>query len=372
MMTNEDLQSKTISFLRFPLIVGVVLIHSHFSTVVINGVDLIEGGHFPAYTLISYLFSDIFSRIAVPLFFFISGFLFFYKAGSFTKQAYCQKLKKRARTILVPYLLWNLLVVLFFFLSQSFFSGLMSGKSKLICDYDISDWLWTFWNTDMINSPTTITADKGGSPICYQFWFIRDLMVVMLFSPLVYFLVKKLRQYAVVCLGVLWIFGCWFEVADISLTAFFFFSAGAYFSIHGKNFVEIMKPFLAITAMLYILIAVIELCFRGEAWCPYLHNMGILVGIVLAVSLSAHFLGRGIWHTNTFLSDSSFFIYAYHGMLLAFGIRFFFKMMPPHTDGIALALYVFFPLITILVGLLFYYLLKKYLPVVTSVITGGR
>ena len=61
MMTNEDLQSKTISFLRFPLIVGVVLIHSHFSTVVINGVDLIEGGHFPAYTLISYLFSDIFS-----------------------------------------------------------------------------------------------------------------------------------------------------------------------------------------------------------------------------------------------------------------------------------------------------------------------
>lgn len=370
MMTNEDLQSKTISFLRFPLIVGVVLIHSHFTTIVISGVDLMEGGHFPAYTLISYLFSEIFSRIAVPLFFFISGFLFFYKVGSFTGQTYCQKLKKRAKTILVPYLLWNLLVVLFFFLSQSFFPGLMSGKNKLICDYNISDWLWTFWNTNMINPPTT--ADKGAYPICFQFWFIRDLMVVMLFSPLVYFLVKKLRHYAVVCLGILWVFGWRFDVVGFSSAAFFFFSAGAYFSIHGKNFVETMRPFLATSAALYILITIIELCFRGEAWCPYLHNMGILAGIVLAVTLTAHCLGKGTWHTNTFLSDSSFFIYAYHAMPLAFIIKFFFKMIQPHTDGMVLALYVLCPLITILVGLPLYYLLKKYLPVVTSVITGGR
>lgn len=370
MMTNEELQSKTISFLRFPLIVGVVLIHSHFNSVVINGVDLMEGGHFPVYTVISYLFSGIFSGIAVPLFFFISGFLFFYKVGSFTKQTYCQKLKKRARTILLPYILWNLLVVLFFFLSQSFFPGLMSGKNKLICDYEISDWLWAFWNTNMINPPTT--ADEGAFPICYPFWFIRDLMVVMLFSPLVYFLVKKLRHYAVVCLGALWLFGWWFDVVGFSLTAVFFFSTGAYFSIHGKNFVEIMKPFLAASAVLYILITLIELCFRGEAWCSYLHAMGILIGIVLAVTLSAHFLEKGMWHANALLSDSSFFIYAYHAMPLAFIIKFLFKMIQPHTDGMVLALYVFCPLITILVGLALYYLLKKYLPAVTSVITGGR
>lgn len=58
MMTNEELQSKTISFLRFPLIVGVVLIHSKLDMVVINGVNLMDGGHFPIYMVTSYLFSD--------------------------------------------------------------------------------------------------------------------------------------------------------------------------------------------------------------------------------------------------------------------------------------------------------------------------
>lgn len=370
MMTNEELQSKTISFLRFPLIVGVVLIHSHFNEMVINGVDLLKGGNFPVYTNISYLFSSIFSAIAVPLFFFISGFLFFYKTTSFTGQTYCQKLKKRAKTILVPYLFWNLLVILFFFLSQTFLPGLMSGRNRLICDYGVSDWLWAFWNTNMINPPTG--ADLGAYPICYQFWFIRDLMLVMLFSPLVYFLVKKLRQYAVLGLGILWLFGWRFDVVGFSITALFFFSAGAYFSIHGKNFVEMMKPYLPAAAILYFLIAIVTLCFRGEAWCTYLHRIGILVGIVLAITLSAHFLARGKWHTNTFLSDSSFFIYAYHGMPLAFVLKFFFKLVYPHADGTMLMLYVLCPVITILIGLILYYLLKKYLPTFTSVITGGR
>ena len=39
-MTDEELQSKSIDFLRFPLIVGVVLIHAHFSNVIMNGVNV--------------------------------------------------------------------------------------------------------------------------------------------------------------------------------------------------------------------------------------------------------------------------------------------------------------------------------------------
>ena len=370
MMTNEELQSKTIGFLRFPLIVGVVLIHSYFNEVVINGVDLMADGHFPIYTQVSYLFSEILSRIAVPLFFFISGFLFFYKVSAFTKSVYFQKLKKRVRTILVPYVLWNLLVALLFFLTQSCFPELTSGRNKLICDYGISDWLWTFWNTNMINP--SITRDGGAYPICYQFWFIRDLMVVMIFSPLVYFLVKRLRHYAVLCLGMLWLFGWWFDVVGFSSDASFFFSAGAYFSIHRKNFVEAMKPFWGVSAILYVLTTVMELCLKEVSWYSYLHQIGILIGIVAIVTLSAHLLRKGTWHTNAFLSDSSFFIYAYHAMPLAFSVKLLFKMIQPHTDGMLLALYVVCPLVTILIGLLLYYLLRKFLPQLTSVLTGGR
>lgn len=246
----------------------------------------------------------------------------------------------------------------------------MSGKNKLICDYNITDWLWAFWNTNMINLPTG--PDLGALPIGYQFWFIRDLMVVMLFSPIVYFLVKKLRQYAVLGLGVLWLFGWWFEVVGFSITALFFFSAGAYFSIHGKNFAEVMKPFLPAIAILYFPMVIVELCFRNEIWCTYLHSIGILFGILLAITLSAYFLKKGKWHVNYFLSDSSFFIYAYHAMPLIFVIKFFLKSVQSYTDGMILVLYVLCPLVTILVGLAFYYLLKKYLPTFTSIITGSR
>lgn len=366
-MTNEELQSQTISFLRFPLIVGVVMIHSYFSEVVINGVDLVKNGFFPIYSTVSFLFSQIVSRVAVPLFFFISRFLFFFKINSFTSHVYLQKLKKKAQTILVPYIFWNLLVIAFFFMSQTFLPGLMSGKNMLIADYSISDCFWAFWNTKMIN-PTIAEA----YPICYQFWFIRDLMVVMLFSPLIHFLLAKLHQYAVLCLGVLWFFGWGINVSGFSLMAFFFFSTGAYFSIYRKNFVATMKPLFPTIIILYALIVIVELCFFNQTWCRYLHNIGILVGIPTAITLTAHFIYKGKWQTNPFLSGSSFFIYAYHAMPLAFVIKFLFKLLKPYSDGMLLALYVLCPTITILIGLFIYKLLKKYLPRTTALITGGR
>ena len=76
-MTNEELQSKTIDFLRFPLIVGVVLIHAHITGMTIKGNDVLRGNSFPVCDTISYFFSEVVARMAVPLFFFISGFLFF-------------------------------------------------------------------------------------------------------------------------------------------------------------------------------------------------------------------------------------------------------------------------------------------------------
>ena len=78
-ITDSELQSKTIDFLRFPLIVGVVLIHSLLGSVSIQGQQMMAGGDFSLYSNVSYLFSGIIARIAVPLFFFFSGFLFFYR-----------------------------------------------------------------------------------------------------------------------------------------------------------------------------------------------------------------------------------------------------------------------------------------------------
>lgn len=367
MKTNELLQSKTIAFLRFPLIVGVVLIHSKMSDVVIGGVTLVNVADYPFFDYFTYLFSEIFARIAVPLFFFISGFLYFYKPDVFDGRVYLQKMKKRDRTILVPYLCWNLLIMFLFLFADNFFPGLFSGRNKPVSDYSWSDWLWAFWNTQEID-----INREGAFPVNYPFWFIRDLMVVMLFSPVVYLLVKKLKAYSVLLLGCLWLTGFWVNWVGFSITAFFFFSAGAYFGIHKKNFVEPLKSKLMGLALIYAIFVVLELCFRDVEELGYVHNVGILFGMAFAIGLTAYFLEKGSWRVNTFLSESSFFVYAYHAMPLAFIIKLAFKAIQPQSGGTLWLLYILCPTIAVLIGLVLYYILKRCIPRFTAIITGGR
>lgn len=361
-MTNEELQSKTIDFLRFPLIVGVVLIHAHFSEVNINGVNvnILHGYSFPIYDTISYLFSNLIARIAVPLFFLISGFLFYYRSENFSLSVYRHKLKNRGRSILVPYLFWNLVVILLFFLSQTFIPGLMSGANKLIRDYSLTDWLAAFWNT------------SSNDPICYQFWFLRDLIIMILFSPLIYILVKYFHWLSVFVLGMLWYFNWWFSLPGFSITAFFFFSAGACFSVRNCNFIALLKPYLFPSAVFYSLLAVACIFFREQPWVNFIHPLSILTGIILAISLSAHYIERGKWAVSTFLVGGTFFIYAFHGMPLALILKLAIKHLPISNDMIFLSIYLLSTGFIILAGLGIYYLLKKWFPRFLSVTTGGR
>lgn len=363
----DDLQSKTISFLRFPLIVAVVFIHSTFFDIQIGGNQIVDTTQYSIFYNISNLFSHIIAGIAVPLFFMISGFLFFYTTKEFSLNTYFNKLKKRSKSILIPYVFWNLIVLLLFFLVQTIFSGLLSGNSKLIKDYSFTDYLWAFWDTSQINIDTI-----GKFPINTPLWYIRDLIVVMLFSPIIYFLIKRLKEFVVFALGVFWILDYWFKVPGFSIMAFFFFTFGAYFGINKLNFVERIKPFKDSSLIIYILLVLLELIFKDKNWITYIHNLGIIVGIVLLVNITSHFISNGKWKVNYNLTNSSFFIFAYHAMPLLFLIKITFKFLQPSSNIMLLILYFILPTIIILFGLLLYNILKKFLPKFTSFITGSR
>jgi hypothetical protein len=51
--------SKTIDFLRFPLIVGVVFIHTDFSNIIIQGSKQVNILHFPVFAHVFFLFSKL-------------------------------------------------------------------------------------------------------------------------------------------------------------------------------------------------------------------------------------------------------------------------------------------------------------------------
>ena len=93
--------SKIIDFIRFPMACAVVLLHTPGKYTNWSHYTLDDLKYFSLYDHMS-LISNIICQIAVPIFFLISGYLFYNKEKSYT-----QKLRKRTKTILMPYFIWN-------------------------------------------------------------------------------------------------------------------------------------------------------------------------------------------------------------------------------------------------------------------------
>lgn len=104
---NKKYLTETIGVLRFPLMVCVVLIHVK----VPNQEEYLLVDIFDRYVVESFV------RIAVPLFFFISGFLFFCRVNEFGKSEYWNKLKKRVKRIFVPFVFWGMLFMIIKYVS---------------------------------------------------------------------------------------------------------------------------------------------------------------------------------------------------------------------------------------------------------------
>ena len=272
-------------------------------------------------------------------------------------------MRRRFRTLFFPYIFWNLIVLLLLLLTQIFLSGLTSGNNLLITEYTFLNWIKAFWDGNVVGYDT---------PINYPLWFLRDLMVTVILSPLIYFFIRYLKIYGLFLLGILWFLDIWFCIPGISIVSIFFFSYGAYFSISRKKFVNIFSKFSPAIVVGYIVIAICNLILRNNSWCSYIHNLGILIGIAAIISLTANCLRKNIWHLNIQLSNSSFFIYVYHGMPLVLIAKCLGKIFHPQSDITFIILYILSPVIIIVTGYWIYKILIKSFPKFSSYILGGR
>ena len=142
-------------------------------------------------------------------------------------------------------------------------------------------------------------------------------MVTILLSPIIYSLIKKFHIYFVIVLSVLWITNYWPLITGLNITALFFFSLGAYFSICRNNFIEIIRPHIFSISLLYILIIIIYIVYcRNCEHIVYVKRIGIVLGMAFFGGISAVCLDKGWCKVNLFLSESSFFIYCSHIMII--------------------------------------------------------
>ena len=208
--------SDVIKQMRLPLIILVTYAHSYGG--ITEGYSLTASA-WSTLEVLKLLISQTLVKAAVPTFFAISGYLFFANVETWSRQIYWQKIKRRIKTLLIPYLLWNLL---------------MAVKLK---SFSLNTF-WAFWSevgqqTDWLGQTHLMTA-----PANMPLWFLRDLMVVSLLTPIVYTGIRKLGYWLMVPLTLLYLSGVSPFVPGLSAYAIYFFTLGAFLSIRKMDAVE--------------------------------------------------------------------------------------------------------------------------------------
>jgi len=163
-MTDTELTEKRIDLLRSLMIFGVVVLH----TPPYVPIGLVGSAPFD---LIVAFFQHAVFRTTVPVLTFISGYLLF--RSSLDKDP-VRLLQKKFRSIVVPFLFFNLtLVALFVVLSEG--AGVSVGSTRI----------GSF--QDLLNAAFGLTA----GPINYPLNFLRNLIPLFLIAPLLGWLLRK-------------------------------------------------------------------------------------------------------------------------------------------------------------------------------------
>ena len=376
-MGRNDLRSQSLDLLRFPLAVVIVIIHTFSSggfTVQGKSISL-EG--MPLLLEIN-RFIDAFLRgQSVPIYFFISGFVFFLGI-ELTKETYIHKLKNRMKTLLIPYIIWNAAAVfIMLFKRLPCFSSLAPNLHKGQLDFSLSAILETFWNASKgIFTNTVIEIRNAIYPQNAPLWFVRDLMIVVLCTPILYWLLKRTRYYFVLALGTLWFVSAYWDLgyANQLFTAFFFFTWGAYMSVNKKDMLQEFGRFFKGSILLYPLLALTYVlsvhCFPEAS--STIKRVNVLVGLFFAYNVAAWLLKRNVCKVSPFLASSSFFIYVAHSLICGDLMKILVYIFRPTTDWGLLFIQTLAVTVTVTSLLLVFYLLRRYAPSFLKVIAGRK
>lgn len=344
--------SNTINLLKCILCIGVVFIHAQFrpgESVLLfdtkwGGVD------YQHLTSFFRFFVDLcLDKVCVPLFFSISGFLFFLKPpeNDFLKW-FLSKYKSRFSSLLVPYIIANGV-----FIAISVIGVVIQGGA--IDMHKVFDGFWAY---------------ETGLPADPPLWFLRDLMLCVLFSPVIYFIIKKTSWLLPVSLGIMWITG-YPHIGFVvwKLKAYFFFSIGAWLALRQIDCVEMVKKnwYILLYLVFYIIILASYLFFNYDC----LLRISVIAGFPFFISIAKTISGKMKKTVSSSLVVATFFIFLYHYLIANLMWRLYCALIG--TSEIALFASYFLGAVTTIAILYFVYcILNKITPKFTFVLVGGR
>ena len=294
--------------------------------------------------MLKLLGSDIIPRCAVPGFFLIAGVLLFRKPFTWK-----ENMRKKCRSLAVPYLLLNTLWILFYILCQSIPATAAFFSKERILDWGPGEWLDGYFGT------------RSGGPMVYHLWFLRDLFVMNLVAPIIGYLTKKAPKLTAAGVLALYLLPKT-RYLTITTEAICFFTLGACAvrenlhleDVKGKWLLAVLYWALVLAAALAEKVLLKKLCILT----------GVAFWLVCATDLEP---GRFLRWLMPFSLD----IYLFHQMTMIIFFKLVNKLVPPTTLA-QLAEYLGMPFVmfAFCIGLSLF--LRRFLPGTYSLLTGAR
>lgn len=295
-------------------------------------------------------FFNAMGGIVMSYFFTVTGFLLF---NHLTFETYGRKIRKRVSSLLMPYVLWQMIVTV---------------KSVVQGRYDLS--LVTFLK---------LTFGFVAWPADGAMWYVYAVFIMALLSPLLLILFRNKRKAFVsvivifVLLHARWIiFTNPYFVAIMSWgyidNVLYYLPAFLIGAFYGKFHDEISPEYSTIYVTLLLFVS---FCTEG-AWGPLMNSTLILMfPILLLIGLptAPSLVDRKIYKLT-------FLMYAVHQPLLDDHVKEYaynfltFLHMPASLDNILIRLMVI--AIDIFISLLIYSVLSKICPQLLKLLCGGR
>lgn len=303
-LMNNNGFFKTIDNLKFVLAVAVVFIHCR--------IPYATDYKFTIPYYIERLFSIVLPSVAVPSFYIISGFLFFYSLQNWNTNTYIHKIQRRVNTLIVPYLLWNIIPV--------FLILLRVVGGSLIAHHEVSFSAIISVLTDNVSYHTFWDMHRDDYmflPMNMPLWFLRELILLVFVSPLIYVFIRYTKSIGIILLVILYISGA--SVPYVRSQFFFalaFYTLGSWTAInlrYEKLFAGIRNYscVLHIFSLICVVLATYSFLSAGSMTEPILRVFRF-VGSASLFFVVNSIVKKLDFSFNDRLLKSTFFIYAAH------------------------------------------------------------
>ena len=295
--------------------------------------------------------------------FILSGFLFF-RTFNLSQKSYLEKLKSRFWTLLVPYLFWNLAVLAMALIALNIrpTGSLFQGHYKsLMGDYSFANFI------------DCLTGYDEGSPIAYHLWYVRDLMGMVILSPVFLLVARKIPYLGLALFAAPWLLKLQLGI-NIKWLGPLFFYLGCLIAVQKWDLTWLNRRKSLIIGIYLAMAVVLAIMQTSEINTFFQHLFECCTRVVgtMAIWCGSDLVAGKLQKVCLNLSGLAFFVYAAHEPTVTVLKEVFQKLSKNPNSITVMVQYLLIVTIVTLVTLAAGSLLQRYTPKFFQVITGAR